>query len=152
MKALLLITFLMSFPVFSSEECSHLKDDCEYYACVSESKNCKKRSYLLGFGHRYCMKFSRKKDDFTKAGQEFIDEARNCLIERLDEIQDETLSCRAYKKVALSHHMPCYLQAGFCQLPKKDRNRVIRNVVKSMWRPSLIKSGIEILSACKRSK
>lgn len=143
-----ILIFILFIGHISASECSHLLDDCEYYVCVEKQKKCGKRKYPMGFGHKYCQKFTKKLHKFSAQGQIWVEEAKNCLIEKLDTL-DEDISCRKFKRKATKQHVPCYIEAGYCNLPKSDRKLITKTVIKSMWRPSLVWAGLKVLNKCR---
>ena len=147
MKIFLFMIFL-SINTYSFDECHDLTSDCEFYSCAEKQKHCGKKSYLIGFGHKYCNKFEKRKYKFSSEGKRWIEEVKRCLIRKLDNVENQ-LSCKRFKKIAIKHHVPCYINSGYCALSKKDKKSVIKNILGSLWRPSLIKAGLKILSICK---
>jgi len=148
---LILIILLQISSVYAIESCENLLDDCEYYTCINKEKMCGKRSYFVGFGRKYCNKFSKIEHKFSNAGQSWIEETKKCLIRNIDNI-DESSSCKEYKREAVSQHVPCYIESGYCQLSKKDKLRVTKTVIATMWRPTLLSAALKVLSSCRKLK
>tara|TARA_R110002072_G_scaffold534_6_gene4042 strand:- start:217886 stop:218344 length:459 start_codon:yes stop_codon:yes gene_type:complete len=152
MKYLLLtISILLQLPAFSSQYCQELLDDCEYYTCINQEKNCGSSSYFLKFGKKYCNKFAEHEEEFSRDGQDWIKRTKVCLIDSIDKIEDG-ISCNQYKREAISHHIPCYLDSGYCDLSNYDRAIVTKTILKSLWRPSMISAGIRVLTSCAFNK
>jgi hypothetical protein len=138
---------LMSLSSLGFEDCEQLSDSCEYYSCIEGQKSCGKRGYVLGFGKKYCNKFEEHSYKFTTSGKNWILDVRSCLIDNLGQTSTE-LSCRKYKKAQIKSHIPCYLNSGYCSLPKADKKLIRKIVYKTMWRPSFIVSAIKVLKTC----
>lgn len=146
----LFIFLIFTFNTTAFENCSKMSSDCEFYSCVEKNKLCGKRSYLIGFGHKYCNKFENKEHKFSNEGKLWIEEVKRCLIREVDNLNDN-LSCKKFKRSAIAHHVPCYVNSGYCHLKKKDKKNVVKIILTSLWRPSLIKAGLKVLSACRNN-
>ncbi len=137
---------IYSFGSFAGS-CEAKTDDCEYYSCVEEQRHCGKKGYLLNFGKKYCLKFSEKDHLFSEKGKEWLSNVRECLIKNLDKSQ--AVSCRKFKREQFKAHIPCYVNTGYCDLSRKDRFAVKKVIYKSMWRPSLLWSGMRVILSCR---
>ena len=144
-SAILILFF--SVGIYASN-CSEATDDCEYYSCIEEQRHCGEKGYLLGFGKKYCMKFTEDEDYFSSDGKEWILKVRECLIKNLD-TPKEGISCKKFKRSQVKSHVPCYLESGYCELSRRDRFAVKKVIYKSMWRPSLLWAGIKIIASCR---
>ena len=131
-----------------ASSCNEASDDCEYYSCIEEQRHCGEKGYLLGFGKKYCLKFTEDEDYFSSEGKEWILKVRECLISNLD-IPSEKVSCKNFKKAQVKSHVPCYVNSGYCELSRSDRFAVKKVIYKSMWRPSLIWAGIKVIVSCR---
>lgn len=147
----LMIAFLVAFnTTFAmAQDCSKLKDDCEYYSCIEKQKTCGKKGYPLAFGKKYCLRFK----DFTSkkmshAGRRWLDEVRTCLIEQV-ELMPETISCGSLKNKALQSHFHCYYKVNFCRLSKRDKFQVIKTMKSEFNNKQIIKLGWRVLRSCK---
>ncbi|EQC45541.1 hypothetical protein [Bacteriovorax sp. Seq25_V] len=146
MKTTLIL--LLTFYVSAYSECQIYLDDCEYYSCVESIKSCGKTGYPVGFGKKYCNKFEKNLNKFSHSGQNWVTNVKHCLIQEM-ELISEAATCSAYKTKSVSKHVPCYISSGYCSLSKKDKRLVIKTIKGSLWRPSIIKAGLKVLSACK---
>lgn len=144
----LIVLFILSFSTYAFSECQQYIDQCEYYSCVETIKKCGKRGYLSGFGEKYCRKFQSNESLFSSNGKEWIESVKSCLINEI-EMTDESASCSHFKTRSISRHVPCYISSGYCELSKRDKSMVIKTIRGSLWRPSIIKAGLKILSQCK---
>jgi len=132
----------------NGEECSILKDNCEYYLCEETRRSCGQNGYLVSFGHRYCQKFlDTNEKKFTDEGQQWLSEVRTCLQERLREIP-EKLSCRDLKRRAFAQHVPCYIETGYCHLPRKDRRRIQLLLMNAIFKKGIVENALKVMSAC----
>ena len=145
---LILFIFFLSGQIYGLE-CSQFKDDCEYYSCVEAQKHCGKKKYPLGFGRRYCLKFDQRSEDFSEAGQKWLQSTKECLISASLE-KDDGLSCKEFKRESVKLHVPCYINSGYCDLPNRDKKLVKKIIYKSLWRPSLVWAGLKVLRGCKK--
>ncbi|MCO4793638.1 MAG: hypothetical protein KC493_08005 [Bacteriovoracaceae bacterium] len=143
--AILLVLFMST--AFAQTTCQQFLDDCSYYSCIEEEKQCGRTGYPIGFGKKYCLRFQSKQEKLSKSGQKWMKDVRSCLINGLEE-SPQNLSCKEFKSNAVALHVPCYVNSGYCQLSKKDKRAVIRIIRKSLWRPSLLIAGIRVLRMC----
>jgi len=139
---------MLTFYASAYSECQNYLDDCEYYSCVESIKNCGKSGYPTGFGKKYCNKFEENLSSFSIEGQNWVSSVKHCLIEEM-ELISEAATCTTYKKKSVSKHVPCYVSSGYCSLSKEDKKIVIKTISGSLWRPSIIRAGLKVLSACK---
>lgn len=148
---LLSITILAFIFTFSlhSKECDQYIDDCEYYYCMNNLNNCSDRSYFVKTGLKYCNKFEKRKDHFSEKGQDWIESTKSCLIHKLDQIKIDN-SCKEYGKEAVKHHFQCYVDAGYCQLSRKDKRAVFKVIRFSLWRPRMLKTALQVLRQCRK--
>ncbi|TNF00345.1 MAG: hypothetical protein EP326_06595 [Deltaproteobacteria bacterium] len=148
MRTLFFICLFFSTMVQAGSDCQQYLDDCEYYSCIEVQKQCGEDGYPIGFGRKYCMRFEERRANLSPEGQEWMKRVRSCLIAGMEESSDE-LTCREFKSSAVKLHVPCYVDSGYCQLSKKDKKAVIKMIRWSMWRPSLLSAGIQVLRSCK---
>ena len=123
---------------------------CEFYSCYEEERednSCGNRGYVLGFGKKYCDKFLNDQK-FTQIGKQWLLDVRECLQEELA-LVDAGSSCQEIKKAGISSHAPCYIDLGFCQLPRSDQRRILATVFWAGLDPMVAKSGRKILSDCR---
>ncbi|WP_372651536.1 hypothetical protein [Halobacteriovorax sp.] len=146
-KFLFLIILIFSSSWAFAESCETMDNDCEYYSCVEEQRHCGKKGYLLGFGKKYCLKFSEQDYRFSKKGRKWLNDVRECLIDNLD--KSEAVSCKEFKREQFRAHVPCYVNTGYCELSRRDRFAVKKVIYKSLWRPSLIWSGMRVVLNCR---
>lgn len=127
--------------------CSDLKDDCEYYSCISSIKNCPSSSYPENFGRKYCLRYADRSTGFSDKGKLWIENVKRCLIQDMEKFEVK-LSCSQLKSRAFKGHVPCYVASGFCQLSIHDKREVIRTIWPSIRNVYILANGINILRAC----
>jgi hypothetical protein len=55
------------------------------------------------------------------AGQFFLESVFECLQTSLDREAERLTDCAAAAEFGFASHVPCYLAAGFCELPLEDK-------------------------------
>jgi hypothetical protein len=156
MKLVILSILLLSISSYSladtrhvKEDCSQIKDDCQYYLCLETQKSCGKKGYLRAFGHKYCQDFKEARNmGLSSQTKKWLVEVRTCLIRKLDEM-DKDLTCSEIKKQAFNSHFPCYVETKFCNLRKRDKLKIITMLRKEIKKPAIIKLGINIMRSCR---
>lgn len=129
---------------------------CLYYSETAEQLlQCGPRGYPLGFGQKYCQRFSKLgPDTLTPRGLRWRDAARSCLIEAFGGFIDEPAQppgCQEVKRMAFDSHPPCYteVQPSFCLLPPSDVLAIIRVVEPvDALSPLATRQNIRIASRC----
>lgn len=142
-----ILLFLISVPVFADSRCEHLKDDCEYYSCISHEKSCSRFSYPQNFGRRYCLRYAERSLNFSEEGQLWISNVKRCLISEMESFESK-LSCSQLRKRAFRSHVPCYVRSGFCQLNHSDKLEVLRTIWPSVRNVQILANGFQIVKAC----
>lgn len=142
MKKLAIIFFLALIPTAQSEtfsdQCANLIGSCEYYSCIDiERLSCGSQGYTLGYGRKYCQKFSAI--DFPETnnphalalfpsnGNQWRDQVRSCLQQRLETAfaNDEVKDCASLRKIAFDSHPKCYTDGpSFCELTTDNVIRI----------------------------
>ena len=144
---LLIFTALLGLTQPALSEVSLDADPCGAYKEVASQLECSSKNYLHKFGYRYCQKYLQHENLFSLEGQAFLERNRHCLIERLKE--QEGLTCENVNRLAHRHHVDCYVEMGFCELPKNDRKLVIQEIQKRhLLRPLNIITAFKILKTC----
>ncbi len=125
-----------TFPELSTEctDFTAVSDcgSCDYYPCRDAERDvsCGEEGYFLGFGHKYCERFTQVTfDRLSTDGKRWLDETRVCLQETVDEIAADTdLDCDEVQQRAIDAHPPCYLDSGVCDLPLTDQAKIATTV------------------------
>ncbi|KAK2187429.1 hypothetical protein NP493_165g00017 [Ridgeia piscesae] len=112
----------------SSIECLDLAErgECDFYKCLEKTHRCGHTGYALGYGFRYCDRFTVHFHRLTSEGQRWMSAVRKCLMKELLEYYmtaaDKT--CGTIKTFAFLSHPPCYVKSGpgFCSIITDPRN------------------------------
>ena len=126
--------------------CEIVESDCEYYLCHEMQEPCGPKGYTLNFGYRYCLKYLNE-DLYTNPGKSWLSQVRGCLQKSLSD-QHPYPSCQDLKKEAINSHFDCYINAGFCDLPRNDQRRILRTAANSILDPEVLKNGLAIIQEC----
>lgn len=144
----ILLLGLIFFSVSSyAGNCSEYKNDCEFYACITEEKHCAPRNYPLKFGKKYCLRYETRINFFSDQGKTWIEDVRKCLIHEMD-IMDENLTCRQLKRKAFKTHVPCYVSSGICSLPLRDKKAILTTIWPSLKNARILANGLQVLKQC----
>jgi hypothetical protein len=125
---------VLSFAIWAEDLQTGLTENrCDYYDYYESVKQCGPKGYPIGFGKKYCEKFSARRSKFSITGQLWIDNTMDCLIDQLDQtIGDPDLTCKKIKRISISQHARCYTDNGFCRLKMKDRLKALRVVLPEL--------------------
>ncbi|CAF1293351.1 unnamed protein product [Adineta steineri] len=95
---------------------------CAFYSdCMEEKVACGPNGYALGYGMKYCMKFSNTLQSFSPRGQRWIWDTMNCLQKTLvSPLKNCENNCSILRKTAFDSHPGCYVKSGVCELPAFD--------------------------------
>lgn len=145
MKWILLL--FLSVPALADSKCEHLKDDCEYYSCISLEKSCSRFSYPENFGKKFCLRYGVRSSRFSQEGKIWIENVKRCLISEMESFESR-LSCLQLKKRAFKSHVPCYVQNGFCGLGTHDKKEILRTIWPSIRNVYILANGLDVLKAC----
>jgi len=131
------------------QDCSELTQDCEYYLCLETQKQCGSQGYLKSFGHKYCNRFQKYTQfNVSPKAQLWLSDVRSCLIRKLEEI-NQGLTCSELKQAAFKSHVPCYIEAKFCNLNYKDKYQIIRAIGRALRKPQVLRAGLRVLRSCR---
>lgn len=136
-----LVSLFNASASFAADRCSALVGSCEYYSCIEEERlSCGESGYALGYGQRYCEKFSAinfipsfpnaEAQVFPVAGNDWRDEVRTCLQEELEDFffaseGPEVKDCSALRTFAFDSHPRCYTSGpSFCALKPQSVIRI----------------------------
>ena len=145
-----LCIFLIIPRAFSQSICAPLLEYCSYYTCISNELGCGPQDYFNSFGKKYCSQFERNENHFSPHGQVFLKEVANCLREEIEN-NLSTITCSTAKPKAASHHVRCYIEAGFCGLSFMDRYRIFQTIYKPVLFDKIFRNvASEIYEACRR--
>lgn len=153
MTKLILLILSLSLRTFATPDwqaeqtCGETIGSCEFYTCISEFRDCKANQYPLAFGKMYCEKFWQDQINYSIFGQAVLHELRTCLQVKLLESQHNA-SCSQMRGLAYSQHIECYLSSGFCELPAKDKARLIRTVSGELKDKAFLATAWRIEKSC----
>ncbi len=149
-----ILFILISFRSYAALEisCTASANSCNAYLCMEGTNHCGIKGYYLGYAYKYCDRFSKKQSKFSAVGRQWMRETRTCLQENTLASVDSGKSCKQIKKSAFKGHVPCYIDAGFCELPFRDKFRVMKIIYGAILRPSIILPGFKIMKKCYFSK
>jgi hypothetical protein len=135
MKIVLLGCLLLFAPRFAqaevySDDCANLVGSCEYYACIDQNRlSCGEQGYSLGYGQKYCEKFSSIDfpetattfwgEVFPSNGNLWRDNVRSCLQANLESwyATASKKDCSTLRTFAFNSHPDCYTTGpSFCEL------------------------------------
>jgi len=101
------------------------RGQCQFYRdCLEARYHCGPAGYPLGYGEKYCEKFSQSQDRLSSKGQIWMLDTMECLQRYL--VPDATSgevspsSCDALKEKAFDSHSICYVRDGLCTLELHD--------------------------------
>lgn len=107
--------------------------NCDFYKCLEEKYSCGSEGYPLGYGFKYCKRFSSFNTpsndnvfglDLSSKGVQWRDHTLRCLQgELVSTIYEVTQnSCSTVKSIGFGTHAKCYTSGpvSICSLPVKD--------------------------------
>lgn len=149
--AIFLICFYVSTGI--SAVCSQAVGSCDFYQCLESISPCGDHGYAIHFGYKFCTKSENQlmqnmPDD---QGRRWVLDTMKCLQQALsDQLDESEISCQKIKKTGYATHLGCYIQSGYCDLPKQDRSEIIKLLKFQLLKPQNIIQGIHLLQACKK--
>ena len=96
-------------------------DQCAFYAnCLESRYHCGPDGYPIGYGQRYCQKFSDNRGMLDARGQQWMLDNMHCLqlalVGNAVDADPAATTCDALEDKAFASHAPCYTSNGFCSL------------------------------------
>lgn len=91
---------------------------------------CGPDGYPIGYGLKYCTKFTDAAPKFSAIGQAWITKTMLCLQRNLVPYAtgEKSTTCSALKEFAFGTHPGCYVSSGVCALPPSDWQVIIETV------------------------
>lgn len=122
---------------------------CGYYTCVDDALGCADDTYLLSFACKYADRYlAETYGEMTDDGQRFLREVFECLQETLAG-EGAILDCASAEEVGFASHVPCYVDAGFCELILDDKLLVLQAIdPEDLEHPLQIAAQTEIIERC----
>lgn len=91
--------------------------DCGFYECFERRLPCGRDGYMVRHGQYYCNKMEREKPTFSEEGQNFLDDAKRCMMQRLKEhYQREYTDCHDLEHDAIGSISDCFEDFAFCNV------------------------------------
>jgi len=107
-----------------SSECSDpVPNTCSFYSnCLEQHLHCGPSGYPIGYGLKYCSKFTAARSQMSAAGKTWVTNTMLCLQRDLVMYGDgrQTTTCSALDNYAFGTHPDCYVKSGLCTLPPTD--------------------------------
>ncbi|KAF8999272.1 hypothetical protein BDQ17DRAFT_1308587 [Cyathus striatus] len=110
----------------TASECANPpRDQCRFYAdCLERRYQCGNSGYPLGYGQKFCLKFSEQRNKLSPQGQKWMLDTMQCLQRTLvpDALDTSTAdsTCEALNDRAFNSHPGCYVKNGVCSLHPTD--------------------------------
>ncbi len=122
---------------------------CGYYNCVDDVLGCSDDAYLVAFACKYADRYlAQTYGEMTADGRRFLEEVFECLQETLDE-ENGALDCTTVEEIGFASHVPCYVEAGFCDLILDDKLLVLQAIdPEDLEHPLQILAQSEIIERC----
>jgi hypothetical protein len=114
---------MVSAAALQSPDCEIIANDCTWYErCAERTTFCGRGGYALGYAQHYCQKFKSASGNLSPQGQAWIPNVMRCLQSALLPfvLQEKPLTCPQIRAVGFRQHVDCYVDNGFCDLPKSD--------------------------------
>ncbi|KAF2269831.1 hypothetical protein CC78DRAFT_452801, partial [Lojkania enalia] len=130
------------------------ENTCTFYPdCLEKKVQCGASGYPIGYGLKYCTKFTDARPEFSSSGKAWITKTMLCLQRNLIPYAtgEKTGTCENLKKFAFGTHPGCYVSSGVCVLPPSDWEVVIRTVsLKELFGSiDALKATLETAGNCK---
>lgn len=169
---LLHVSFCMdqSIEFLTSPRCNDhdlLASTCTWYtSCLQPAFNCNSNAYPLGYGNKYCSRFTNAMNMFTPMGKAWIQKTMVCLKKALAPYANSKVksgrgvSCNQLTDIAFNSHPRCYVESGFCKLFTEQNFDDVVKTCKALWRvfdlkdlfqPRGVKQIAATLKTCKLS-
>jgi hypothetical protein len=147
---ILILLILFSFTTFAANKASCETDssECSIYCQLNDALKCSSSNYLTKFGHKYCRQFLDNNHRFSVRGQLILSKIRSCLISTLK--NQETVTCGNVESFAMESHYTCYIESGFCDLPKPDALDVMWIIRTQFFNKKMQPYFERVLRACRR--
>jgi hypothetical protein len=141
-------------PPLADNECGFYRD------CVEEHYPCGDDGYALGYGLKYCQRFSEYDGCDDDAWNNWVNSTLVCLQRSLVgvvQMDASMLSCRGIKSTAFDSHPLCYTGGGadvptdpsICFLPVADQVCVLKIIdISDLLHPADIKQELDTARIC----
>lgn len=122
--------------------------DCGFYECFEQRLPCGRDGYMVRSAQYYCNKIEREKPSFSEEGQQFLDDSKRCMMQRLKEhYQREYTDCHDLEHDAVASITPCFVDYAFCHIFREESGKFF-NIYESsdLFRPGAAKVWREMFS------
>lgn len=137
------------------------RGQCSFYAnCVESVYHCGAEGYPLGYGQKYCDKFSESANMLSPQGQKWMLDTMQCLqltlakqsaaFEAQESSAAAATACSVIKETAFDSHAKCYLDNGLCSLPWRDWFAIVKIIdLKTLFSSfDAVKETIQAADGC----
>lgn len=112
-------------------DCIPSDDSCDFYLCLESEKQCGFNGYPLRIGYRFCRQIINAKPR-TENLKDWFNATRLCLQEKM--INKKDLTCPQLAAASVQDHVSCYLNNGYCELSKSQKNYVKRMILRKFFK------------------
>ena len=109
-----------------ASQCAPSQTHCEFYLCLEKEMNCGYRGFPLRYGYRFCERF-KTDPEISENLSQWLKTTRFCLQDKI--AKGESYTCKNMNKKSVKDHMNCYLDTGYCDLNKKEKNFVKKKII-----------------------
>ncbi|KAF2197222.1 hypothetical protein GQ43DRAFT_425006 [Delitschia confertaspora ATCC 74209] len=107
------------------------ENTCAFYSdCLEKKMKCGDEGYPIGYGMKYCKKFTKARPQLSAKGKAWITKTMLCLQRNLIPFAtgQQGGTCARLKDFAFGTHPGCYVSSGVCTLPPSDWEVIISTV------------------------
>ncbi|EGD72369.1 hypothetical protein PTSG_00389 [Salpingoeca rosetta] len=115
---------------------------CTFYNCVDEQTQCGPSGYAIGYGLKYCDKFTAAQSSFSDQGKVWVAETKQCLQQELEDYVTamqrdpgasfpfDKAQCDSMRRAAMNSHVKCYTggSVSVCSLRVSDWVRILKTI------------------------
>ncbi|KAK0501844.1 hypothetical protein EDD18DRAFT_1144667 [Armillaria luteobubalina] len=107
-----------------------IRDNCSFYSsCLETRYHCGPTGYPIGYGEKFCTKFSDDRALLSAKGQTWMVDTMHCLQESLvPDALGSAETCSQLEDKAFGTHAKCYIDNGLCFLPVVDWEAIVKIV------------------------
>lgn len=144
--------FVVNVAAHAQDELVVSDESCDFYLQLEDKRKCVEEgsNYLVDYGHKYCMTF-RTYRDTPNAPVAFLMGTMTCLQNSLRDWEPWITSCPQLEAHAFNSHPHCYVENGFCDLPKEKKVGVLRQIrcIDLLFKPRYsIMQALSLLNRC----
>jgi hypothetical protein len=113
--------------------CNHLIGNCDFYLCRERLHPCGPGGYYIGYGHKYCVRFSALAGQLSPAGRSWALGTLRCLQLHLARRVPVGTPCPQVRDSAYASHAGCYVANGICALALTNPQDALRILQTIDW-------------------